>query len=192
MATRREIREAFYTDLESAVSGHIPSSNVSQNEPGTDEDLPALVHNDNYRDVPMNRGVGPTDVVRDNSGAITEISWSGLQQARFTVTVFAEDEQVKEDAYEALHSHFGAYEHPTKDVSGLHTDVFDIGVADTNSVDWTEREPIARGDQVVIDVSFERYYTLKKSDGDFDTIDDIDHLIDADNDGTTDLTYTTT
>lgn len=191
MATRREIREAFYAQLETAVAPHIPASNISQEQPDDEEDLPAIVHNDNYRDVPMNRGNGPTKVERSNSGIITSISWSDIQQARFSVTVIAEDEQLKEDAYEDLVSFFGAYEHPFKDTSNLHNDAYRIQVGDTSSTDSENRDPKAFGDAVTIDVSFERYHT-QTVDEDYIAIEEVNHLIDADNDGTTDETYTTT
>jgi hypothetical protein len=192
MATRRDIRENFYAQLETAVSSHIPASSISQERPEDEEDLPAVVHNDNYREVPMNRGQGPTDVTRDGSGAVTSISWSDLQQARFSVTILSEDEQLKEDAYEDLVSFFGEYEHPIKDSTELHADCFDVSVGDTTSDDTDNRDPKAFGDVLTIDVSFERYHTLTSADGDFETISEVEHLIDADNDGTTDISYTTT
>lgn len=191
MATRRDIRENFYAELETAVAPHISAESVSQERPEDEEHLPAVVHNDNYRDIPMNRGNGPTNVERDNAGIITAVSWSDLQQARFSVTIVAEDEQLKEDAYEDLVSHFGRYEHPIADASTLHTDAFDIGVGDTSSTDTENRDPKAFGDAVTIDVSFERYHTVTDAD-DFTAITEVDHLMDVDFDGNADVTYTTT
>lgn len=184
MATRRQVREAFYAELETAADPHV--TNVGQDHPNDDEDLPAIVHNDDYRKVPMNRGQGPTDVTLDGDGNEIEHIFTSLIEAQFVVTVLADDEQVKEDAYEAVRSHFEEYTHPVKDASALQSDVYRIEVQDSSSQDFEEREPIARGDSLSINVSFKRFYAKS-----VDPTTEVQQNVDADNDGTDDNNYTT-
>lgn len=194
MATRRTIRESFYTELDSAAGTLVASDNISQEEPNTKEDLPAIVHSDAYRPVPMNNRSAPTSVTVDNAGVIQSVTFSRTMQARFTLTIQSDDEQEKEDIYEQVRSHFEDYTYNDAafpDPSDIHPDMHDIGVEGSDSSDLTERKPPARGDIVEVTLGYERTKTFERGT-DFDTIDEIDHRIDADNDGTTDETYTTT
>lgn len=190
MATRKEVREAFYNELETAAAGHVQPSNIGQEEPNSKEDLPGIMHNDNYRSVPLNRGQAPTRVDTDTSGVIQSITFSDMMEARFTVYIFSDDETEKEFAYEAVRSHFEDYTHPIKATSSIQTDVHHVDVGDANSQDLTDADPPTRGDALTITLGYERLRTLSRGP-DFSSIDDIDHLIDADNDGTTDETYNT-
>lgn len=185
MATRRDIREAFYAELETAASGHVTASSIGQDHPNSDEDLPAIVHNDDYRHVPMNRSASPTRVTTDTDGEQT-YTYSRIVQAQFLVTIVSDDEQEKEDAYEAVRSYFEPYSTPVKDASSLQTDAFRIEVEDATSRDFTDREPASRGDSLAINISFERLY-----DTDVDPTTTVEQNVDGDNDGTIDETYTT-
>jgi len=186
MATRRQIREPFYAELETAVSGVVPSGNIGQERPNSAEDLPAVVHNDNYREVPMNTNTGPVDTEEDADGTQAEI-FSELMEAQFALTVISDDEQKKEDAYEALRSHFGDFKYPTRDVSEIHPDANRIEVTDASSTDSEDRDPPARGDQLRVNLEFERFYRR-----DVTPAEEVQQNVDADNDGNTDITYTTT
>lgn len=191
MASRRAIREAFYAELETAASGFVPTSNITQEEPNSDEDLPAIVHDDNYRQVPMNRSAAPTDVTYSN-GVVQSITYSRMMQAQFSVTIISDDEQEKEDIYEAVRTYFEPYSTPIKDASSLQTDAHRVEVNDATSRDDPDREPTSRGDSLSINIGFERKYTISRSGGDFGTMDTIEHDIDVDGDGTADIENTTT
>lgn len=185
MATRREIRSAFYDALESATDGLLPADSITEESPDNVEDLPTVVHSDNYRPVPMNTNSAPVDT-RDE-GTSTVLIYSALEQARFDVTVVSVDEDEKEDIYQAIVDYFEPFEYPIKDESTLQADVSDVTTGDVNSNDQTDRDPIARGDTLRIDVQFEKFYEVEHDD-----VSTVNHAVDADTDGTTDNDYTTT
>lgn len=206
MATRRDIREAFYTELENAISGfdYIDGSDISQEMPERDEELPRIVHSDDYRQVPLNQGSnGPHKVNFDDEGNTAEVVFFSMMQAQFGVLVIHDDEEEKESIYEALRRHFERYEHSWWDESDIHEHVHEVDVQDSTSEDDEDREPIARGDRLLIRLGFKRDFRVVRDDlagtdeyEDYDAtyednIEEITHLIDADNDGTNDETYTT-
>jgi len=185
MATRRDIREAFYADLEMATDGLVPTEDIGQEYPNEGESLPAIVHTDNYRDVPMNTKTGIVDTTTDSSGVQEEI-YSQVMEARFSVLSVSDDEQEKENIYEAVRTHFEEYEFPVKDATDLHADVNTVRVNDSNSEDSEDRDPPARGDRLQISVQFERFYVR-----DVTPATEVTQNVDADDDGTDDNTYTT-
>lgn len=186
MATRKQVREAFYADLETAASGLVPADHISQERPNTEEDLPAIVHNDNYRPVPMNTKSSIVGTQEDSTGTIAEV-YVELIQAQFSVLVMSDDEQEKEDIYEAVRTHFAEYQYPVKDESTLQSDVHRVEVQDASSEDTEDRDPPARGDRLTINVGFERFFTK-----DTTPVEEVQQNIDADNDGTDDISNTTT
>lgn len=186
MATRRNIREAFYSELESAVSGLVDADDIGQENPGERENFPGIAHTDNYRKVPMNRGQGVVDTTTDSSGVQKEI-YSTIIEARFSLVVVSDDEQEREDVYEAMRTHFEEYTHPVKDASDIHSDAFRVEVHDSTSEDSENRDPPVRGDRLAINIQFQRFYTK-----DVDPMTDIELDVDADLDGNTDIQYTTT
>lgn len=177
MATRKTIRETFYSELETAVSGLVPSDNIGQNYPETTEQLPAVVHDDAYRRVPMNTGSAPTDVTR-SGGDVQTYHYAVTMEAQFTTLILSESEMEKEDIYESLRTHFEPYSLGMADESDLHADIHRVEVLDVNSQDDEDREPAARGDSMTINIGFERIYDL-----DVEHIEDIQQGIDV---GTTD------
>lgn len=187
MASRRDIREAFYADLETAVGGLVAAEDIGQEYPNEDENLPAIVHTDNYRDVPMNTKSGPVDVTTDGNGNVTGLVFAQMMEARFSILAVSDDEQEKENVYEALRTHFEEYEFPVKPATNLHADVNTVRVNDSNSEDTEDRDPPARGDRLQVNVEFKRTYTKS-----VDHIDTVNANLDADNDGTNDTNYTTT
>lgn len=186
MATRKQVREAFYAELETAANGLVPASNISQEYPNSDEDLPAIVHDDNYRTVPMNTKSSIVGTQTNSVGVTAEV-YVELMQAQFSVLVVSDDEQEKEDIYEAVRTHFGDYQYPIKDTSSLQSDVHRVEVNDANSQDTENRDPPARGDRLAVNVGFERFYTK-----DTTPVEQVQANFDANNDGTTDISNTTT
>jgi hypothetical protein len=192
MATRRQIREAFYSELETAVGTLLDSDDITQEYPDSAEDLPRIVHNDNYRKVPMNAPTGPTGVDSDAAGEQAYI-YAKLMEAQFTVLVVAEEEDAKEDIYEAVRTYFEDFEDPTRDEDEIQSDVHDVEVGDANSQDSENRDPPARGDSMRISLGYQR-----KGERDTTPVDSIDAGIDVDDpetsddtigDGTEDISY---
>jgi hypothetical protein len=183
MATRKQVREAVYSEFETSVDGLVPAENITQEQPDSTEDLPTVVHNDAYREVPMNNGQGPTGVQVTNGRTLVH-EHSKPMEAQFTVLIMSESESIKEDIYEALRTHFEQYETPIVDESDIHPDIFGVEVTDVNSQDNEEREPIARGDSLTINVRFERIY-----ERDVNPADEVVQTIGGD--GITDVTRTT-
>lgn len=183
MATRRQIREAFYSELETATAGLLDAENIKQEYPDSAEDLPRIVHNDNYRTVPMNAPTGPTEVTADSVGE-QELIYAKLMEARFTLLVLAADEGVKEDIYEAVRTHFEEYASPVRDERVMQSDIHDVEVGDANSQDSESRDPPARGDSMRISLGYQR-----KSVHDVTPVEEVDAGLDVDDDGTEDVTY---
>lgn len=203
MADRRDIREAFYAELEDAISNlaFIDGSDISQEMPNSEEQLPRIVHNDDYREVPMNQGSeGPHEVETDSQGRTERIIFYSMMQAQFGVVAVHHNEQEKEDIYEAIRRHFERYEHAWWDESDIHTDVHDVNVQDATSTDDEDSEPTTRGDRILVRLGYKRDYVVARediADGSEDAtygsnIEEVTHRMDADNDDTTDETYTTT
>ena len=186
MATRRDVREAFYASLESATT--LSGGDIGQEYPNTEEDLPRIVHDDNYRDAQpnWNSNGAPSEIV-DNGDGTYDVKYPSMMQAVFTVLVLSDDEQEKEDIYEDLRSYFEKFEHPRWSPSTIQADVHDVDVSSANSQDSQSRDPPARGDNLTITLGFIRYYVQTVED-----ITEVQQDIDADNDGTVDTTYTTT
>jgi hypothetical protein len=190
MATRKQIREAFYAELETAADGLVPAADITQEYPESQENLPAIVHDDAYRPIPMHNNSAATGVVLNGDGSVDKYEYSKPMQAQFTVLVLSADELEKEDIYEAVSSHFEEYTLPIADASSIHSDAYRVELLDVNSQDDEDREPIARGDAMTIHLDFERIY-----ERDVDDIEDVQHEVDAGTtdtgDGITDITRTT-
>lgn len=176
MASRRDIREAFYSALEAAVPAAIDASDITQEYPDPDTDaaaLPQVVHNDNYRKVPMNRGAAPARVEYTGGGDEDVYRYASMMEARFTVTMISEDEQLKEDVYEDVRRYFEKFQHPPWDESSIQEDVHSVEVTDSTSQDREDREPTARADRLSITLGFTRFY-----DADVESVDTIDRSVD--------------
>lgn len=207
MADRRDIREAAYSEMESAISGlsTITAADITQESPESVEDLPRIVHRDDYRKVPMNdASAGPHEVNYDQNGSAAEVVYYSMMQGQFGVTVYHDNEQEKEAIYEALRRHFEKYEHGFWDESSIQADVHEVDVLDSTSEDDEDREPVARGDRLLVRLGFKRDFRAVREglagttgyeeyDDTFaDSIEEVTHDIDADNDGSTDETYDST
>jgi hypothetical protein len=192
MATRRQIREAFYSELETAATPHISADRITQESPNSAEELPTIVHNDAYREDIYHTGSGPTNVTTDANGNVDSITYKKMMEAVFGLLIQDPDEQAKETLYEAVRSHFERYETPLVDESTIQSDIHDISVTSSISEDQDDREPRVRGDRLQIMVGYKRDRVTLTRGTDFESIADVEHLIDADNDGTVDETYNTT
>jgi hypothetical protein len=166
MADRRDIREAFYGELETAVSDitDVGPENISQETPDSDEELPAIVHNDDYRPATLNGISGPRDIETDANGNDAAFVFYSMMEAQFGVAVLDPDEQRKESIYEALRRQFERYEHPWWDTTDLHADIHDVTVQDATSDDDDDREPIVRGDRVIVRLGYKRDYRVVRAD----------------------------
>lgn len=162
MATRRQIREAFYSNLETAVGSGttnelVPADQIGQDEPESDEEHPAIVHQDDYRKVPLNDGSSaPTELIRDSNGEVVKEVYSSYHEASFGVGIIDHDEQRKEDIYEAVRSYFEKYEKRPWPASDIQTDCRYVKVLDATSDDDTDAVPTVRGDRLIIRLGFSR------------------------------------
>jgi hypothetical protein len=157
MATREAVRTAFYSELESAVSGLVDSSNVSLQSPNVTEDLPAITHTDSYRNIPYNRGTEPSRIIRDSNGNVTGQEFTKVMEIRFICTIASESESETEQIYETVRSHFEEFEtFETKNVEDIHSDASNISVGDANPSDDVERKPNVRGDALDIRIQYKR------------------------------------
>jgi len=158
MVLRKDLRFAIYDELETAMGGIIPPDNISQEYPEQTENFPALVHDDAYRQVPMNIHTGVKNVSTDESGEDT-YHYSMVKEGQFTLTIAAQSESVKEQAYDALQEHFETYT-LFKDVSEIHPDINRVTLSDVSSDDDDDSEPVTRQDTLSLNVEYERIYDL--------------------------------
>lgn len=159
MATRKDIREAFYSHLETAVDGLVDPLNIGQEEPDSEEDHPAIVHNDDYRKVPLNDGSSaPTELIRNDSGEVIEEVYESYHEASFGVAIFDHDEQRKENIYEALRSYFEKFEERPWPSSTIQSDCEWVEVLNASSTDDTSANPTVRGDRLIIRLGFARQH----------------------------------
>lgn len=202
MATRADIRDAVTSEMK-AVSGTydvkdangsvvdtvtLDADNIGLRNPEETEPLPQIVYHEDYRRVVYNGvGAGPDYVDYNADGSVNQEVWREYIEAQFIIDVRATDEVYKEPLYEALRSRFGQYQFSQWDESSLHGDVLRIQVLDAQSVDSGDVEDVIRGDQLEVRITFHRDYTFST-----ENIAQINHQVDADNDGTVDYTYNTT
>ena len=183
MATRKDIRVAFYDELETAAPS---AANITQESPNTVETFPTVTHTYRTRADPINRGTAPTSVTRDTAGD-QSYTYSETREIQFTVTVVSDSDMEKEDVYETIKGYFGGYEKNIKDITDIHSDIYRVDVANSSPNNMADRTPRVYGDSLTISLFFERYY-----EEDVDPTTGLSFGVDADGDGTIDETYTTT
>lgn len=185
MATRRAVREAVYADAEQAVGDLLEPERITQEYPAGPEDLPHVVHDDDYSRARLNTGSAPHSVTQVDSDTL-RVRYGLRMEGLFTFGILDTDEQRKEDIYEAFRSHFERYQLPADgpglDTTSLNEDVDRVVVGESTSVDEPSREPVARGDEVAVRVYFTRYF-----EQDVEAIDQVDRGVDVGDDGTIDL-----
>lgn len=195
MATRRDIRDAFYDELETgAIKSHtvsygdgttdqlsVGSDDISLQFPEDTEAYPHIIYNDNYRLLEYNGvGAGPDWVERDSSGRVVEERWREYIEGQFLVQVRAQNDIEKEPIYESIRTQFAQYKFGPWDPTDVHNHIIDINVRDSQSADVGDVEDRIRGDTIEVRVKFFREYTFST-----DNIDQINLEVDADLDSQT-------
>lgn len=191
MATRGDIRDAFYDDISSVVGTYdeldasgavvgtveVADDDIRLRDPGDTETVPEVVYYENYVPIEYNGvGHGPDYVKRDANGDVIEAHFRGYEEAQFNVFVRASNEARKEPIYETLRTAFGKYDDGYLTASDFHSDVTEIEIGNTDDADTGNTESPIRGDQFTVSVIFYRNYVL-----DVDTIQQINLDIEGEN-----------
>lgn len=204
MATRRDIRDAFFSELTSAVVG---THTVDYGSEGTDtvtvesddvgllgsfdleDPLPKIIYREAYRALDINGvGSGPHHTVRDQSGAVDKEVWREYIEAQFVIEFRTNDELQKEIIYETARDAFAKYQFGPWPETGVHADVFDVQVLDATDTDDPSAETPVRSETLEIRISFYRNFDLQT-----DNIEQVNREVDADlDDQTTGITSVTT
>lgn len=175
MATRGDIRDAFYSELESLAgtydvtdaagnvidSVEVTADDIKLRDPGNLEDPPEIVYYETYAPVTFNGvGGGPDYVVRDSNGDVIEAHYRGYEEAQFVIFVRAPSEPSKEPIYEAVRTAFGKYDDGHITASSFHEEATDITVGETSDADTGDVDAPIRGDQINVTITFFRNYVL--------------------------------
>lgn len=190
MASRREIKDAFYDELASAVVGDhtvtyedgttetitLDSSDVFVVNPDFTEQLPAVAYDREFIPRTVNQiGNAPDDYIFDSNGNLDTEQYREYRTAVFTIFVGAASEVVKEPLYEAVHTAFGKYDTAFTNTGQFHADVDDITVEDTSASDSTDNEVVIRTDTVTVNIDFYRNY-----DKTGDTVESVESDVNVD------------
>lgn len=209
MASRRDIRNAFFTELANALVG---SHTVDYGSEGTgtvsveaddiglvgtfdlEDPLPKVVYREAYRKLGYNgAGAGPHFVERDQNGDVIRSVWREHIEAQFIIEFRTADELQKEVLYETARTAFGKYQFSQWPKSDIHADVRRVEVLDAQDTDDTSSETPIRGETLEVRLSFRRDYTLETDGSTVYNIAQINREVDADlDDATQGLTSTTT
>lgn len=177
MASRRDIKEAFQTHLTAAVTGMVDAGDVTLTDYDMQAALPRVVYTDLYRFTPINDASGsPEAIERDGLGNVTAYKYHEHEEAVFTITAKASNEQELEPIYEAIRTYFGKYQFQPWDESEINEDVWRVRVRDVRTSDDNSSENTTRGDTMEVHIAFIRTYTLP-----VDTIDVVDQTIEGNN-----------
>lgn len=191
MASRRQIKDAFYDELASAVVGShtvtyedgttetvtLDEHDVTLVNPDFTEQLPAVAYDDEFIPRTVNGvGNGPDNQVYDSNGQLQTNQFREYRTGIFTVFVGAHSDVVKEPLYEAVHKAFGKYDTSFAQTGDFHADVDRITVEDTSSTDVTDTEVTTRIDTLTVNVEFYRNYdengdVIQSVEGDTDVSD---------------------
>lgn len=175
MATRGEIKDAFYSRLVNSSVGSydvvdgsgtvidtvsVAEEDVELLQVEEEEVLPQVLWDDNYLRVEYNGvGAGPEWRTYETDGETVQAEvWREYVEAQFTVYVRASNEGVKEPIYAAVRESFGKLGKGPWHETDLHGDVIDVRVEDVSSLDVGDTEDVIRGDQVEVFVTFHRDY----------------------------------
>lgn len=209
MATRRQLRDAFFTELANAAVG---THTVDYGSEGSDtvtveaddiglvgsfdleDPLPKIVYREAYRDILYNGvGAGPHTVERDQNGDVVKSIWREYIEAQFIIEVRTNDELQKEIIYETIRAAFGKYQFGHWPEGDLHSDVFNVQVLDAQDTDDPAAETPIRGETLEVRISFTRDFELETDGVNVHNIAQINRELDNDLDSDTQgLTSTTT
>lgn len=204
MATRRQIRDAFLSELQTAAVGtHTVdygdegsgSVSVEADDIGLigsfdlEAPLPKIIYRESYRDIVYNgAGAGPHFVERDSNGDVIRAIWREYIESQFIIEVRTNDEAQKEIIYETVRAAFGKYQFSQWHETDIHPDIFKVDVLDAQDTDDPAAETPVRSETLEVRISFMRNFELTA-----DNIAQIDRELDADLDGDTQgLTSVTT
>ena len=189
MVSRTEVKDIIYDEMLSAlgitfdaqdnpVDGLVPFENVGAQFPKQRENLPAVVWRDAYRPLVINgASASPHEVIRDEFGNVVAEVHREYQEAQFTFSVRAGDDETAEEVYEALHTHFQKFTfRDVADVKGLHEHFFHIRVTETTYADDSEANVPMLGDTVQVNVHFFREYGVTD-----DNIENVEHDVEGQN-----------
>lgn len=164
MATRKTIRENFYTELKDSLNVGTGSELVAEDDIGVHfprdlENLPYVVYTDDYRRLRFNgAGGGPHEVERSGGQVDNEVFYEYME-AQFRVHIAESTETAKEDIYEAVRSHFQKFQFRPWDPRDVQSDMRLIEVQDSTSQDQQDVEDTIYTDVVVILITFVRKYS---------------------------------
>lgn len=205
MATRRAIKDVFYSELNGLAGNYtadygggdtesvtLDADDIGVQRSGDDSSLPSIHYLDNYRRVNWNgAGAGPVAVEYDSNDDVTRSVWREYIEAQFLVHVRGGNDVIIEPIYETVRDHFGKYQFANWSVKSLHADIIRINIEDATSIPVGSSENPEAVENLEVYITFQRDYEIT-SDGDVENIDQINHEVDSDLDtGTSGLTYTT-
>lgn len=204
MASRGEIRDAFYSDLSSCAGTYdvtdetgtvvdtvtLDSSNITLRHPSPQEDVPQIVYHENYTPVMYNDvGRAPDHYEYNPDGTVAAALYYEYVEAQFLIDVRVGGDMAemrKEPLYESIRTTFGKYERGAWSPTDFHEDATDVWVESSSTADTGDVEDVIRGDQLDIRVEFKRVYRREAAN-----IESVETLMDVGDDGTTDDTHTT-
>lgn len=158
MVSRYDVRVAVYNEIESVVSGTVPSDNVTTEMPDSPEDYPAITHQVSFEQLDYNRGsAAAVKETRDSSGHVQSETYTQPIRAVFTVTVSATDDATHEQVHETLKDHFNEYSTLSEAASDVHPDIDGIDVGDSTPVHAPERSEPVYAKEFDIIVDFQKF-----------------------------------
>lgn len=188
MASRKDIKNAFLSELESSVSGLVPASDVYHARAERDEVKPAVTYDAFGRQVFYNNGseAAPITYSDDGGGNYDGEVYGSWWVLRFDVTVIGDSLLTAEDIYEAVVTHFTEFSQ-WRDSTDIHADCIDVSVVSDDGDSDLSTEPLTPVERVGVECEYRREVTR-----DGEPIDEIHSTVDGDNDGTvTGVTRTT-
>lgn len=181
MASRETIKNAVLSEIETAVSGLVPSSDVYHAGAEREETRPAVTYNAFGRQVRYNNAsvAVPARYAEDATGAQTQEVYHTYYRLRFDVTVYGENAIQTEQIYEALVDHFIRYELHV-DEETVHSHIRDIAVDSSDDETDLSTSHLTAADVLTLHVEY-----LRETTRDGEPIDQIHIEIDADLDDST-------
>lgn len=163
MATRKEIKQKFRTELVNAIDGLVPADNVTLRYVQHQESLPAVAYRESFVEVPINNAsANPERVEIDDNGHVVAEYYHEYNEARFSVFVVGKTAEETEDIYEAVHTAFHKYSLGAWDKKDFHEHLFDFGIRVESGRPYDEQDEdvVLRGELLTIVIRFYREYEL--------------------------------
>lgn len=188
MASRRNIRNALLSELETAIGNVSGVSNLGTDDvyhanAEVDGELPVVTYKAiGSRTVDFNNGSAkaPSGYDLNNSGEVVTVYYSTYWRIQFDVRVKAPTEFDKEPIYRNILDHFEEFD-AWKDSTDFHKDCESIDVDDNRDDDDESTDDTTPGDRLSFEIVYER--RISRS---VDPIRTFDTKIDIGDDGTVD------